>query len=48
MLGDLRERKIPFFLLSGDLEERVRRVDRILGAYRKFMNVLEIREGGDR
>lgn len=48
VLGDLRERKIPFFLLRGNLEERVRRVGRILGGYRKFMNVLEIPGGGGR
>jgi NadR type nicotinamide-nucleotide adenylyltransferase len=47
VLGDLGERKIPFFLLRGDVEERVQRVRGVLDIYRKYGNVLEIPRGGD-
>jgi HTH-type transcriptional regulator, transcriptional repressor of NAD biosynthesis genes len=39
-LGELLRRKIPFFPLRGDLETRVRRVEKILGRYRKCENLL--------
>ncbi len=42
VIDDLRERKTPFFVLRGSLEERVERVRRLLGRFRKFMNVLDL------
>ncbi|WP_017306295.1 AAA family ATPase [Spirulina subsalsa] len=40
--GDLAERRVPFFRVSGTLEERVLQVNDILGQYRKFGNVLDV------
>jgi HTH-type transcriptional regulator, transcriptional repressor of NAD biosynthesis genes len=41
--GDLAERRVPFFRLSGTLEERVSQVDEVLRQHHKFGNVLDIR-----
>ncbi len=46
VIDDLRERKVPFFMLRGGLEERVHRVGQLLGRFRKYMNVLDLIEGG--
>lgn len=40
---DLAERRVPFFRISGPLEERITQVNRVLQQYRKFSNVLDIR-----
>jgi NadR type nicotinamide-nucleotide adenylyltransferase len=45
VIDDLRERKVPFFMLRGDLDERVRRVGQLLGRFRKHMNVLDMIDG---
>lgn len=42
IVGDLAERQVPFFRVSGMLEERVSQVNKVLGQYRKFGNVLDI------
>jgi HTH-type transcriptional repressor of NAD biosynthesis genes len=42
ILADLRTRKIPFLMLSGSLEARIRRVTEVLSRYRKYDNLLEI------
>jgi HTH-type transcriptional repressor of NAD biosynthesis genes len=42
IVGDLAERRLPFFRVGGTLEERVSQVDKILRAHRKFGNVLDI------
>jgi HTH-type transcriptional regulator, transcriptional repressor of NAD biosynthesis genes len=42
ILDDLRARKIPHFILHGDLEERVGRVKGILARFRKYKNILEL------
>lgn len=42
ILGDLAERRIPFFRVSGTLEERVAQVDDVLLRHRKFGNLLDI------
>ena len=42
VLDDLRERKIPYFIVHGSLDERVAQVKRLLGAYHKYMNVLDL------
>jgi nicotinamide riboside kinase len=44
IVGDLAERRIPFFRVSGTLEERISQVDTILRQYHKFGNVLDIRQ----
>lgn len=41
ILGDLAERKIPYFLLQGSLEDRVAYVKRVLIHFRKYRNVLD-------
>jgi NadR type nicotinamide-nucleotide adenylyltransferase len=47
ILGDLAERKQPYFLLRGSLEERVQRVTEVLRAFRKYGNLLDV-AGWDR
>lgn len=42
IVGDLAERQVPFFRVGGTLEERVSQVNKVLGQYRKFGNVLDI------
>lgn len=44
IVGDLAERRIPFFRVSGTIDERVLQVDEVLRQYRKFSNVLDIRQ----
>lgn len=39
---DLLRRKIPFFSLTGDLENRVQQVKNILSKYHKFQNMLDL------
>ena len=43
IVGDLAERRVPFFRVSGSLEQRVAQVDAVLKQHRKFCNVLDIR-----
>ncbi|MCT7952590.1 AAA family ATPase [Ancylothrix sp. C2] len=42
IISDLIVRKIPFFLLQGDLETRVRYVKDILNKYSKYKNLLNL------
>ena len=42
IIGDLGERRIPFFRVSGTLEERIEHVKLILQKHHKFGNLLEI------
>jgi NadR type nicotinamide-nucleotide adenylyltransferase len=44
IVGDLAERRVPFFRASGTLEERISQVDKVLKQYRKFGNVLDIEQ----
>jgi HTH-type transcriptional repressor of NAD biosynthesis genes len=44
IIGDLKERKIPFINLSGDLTERIKKVEHILSRFRKFSNILSVME----
>jgi NadR type nicotinamide-nucleotide adenylyltransferase len=44
VIGDLNERKVPFIMLSGNLEERISRVGWVLSRFRKYMNVIELFE----
>jgi NadR type nicotinamide-nucleotide adenylyltransferase len=41
ILADLRVRRLPFLLVSGDLEARVRQVRELLAHRRKYDNLLE-------
>lgn len=41
IIADLRMRKLPFLLVSGDLEARVRQVGDLLARHRKYANLLE-------
>lgn len=43
IVGDLAERRIPYFRISGALEERVSKVNEILLSFKKYGNVLDIR-----
>ncbi len=43
IIGDLQERRIPYFVVSGNLEARIERVCCILGQFRKYGNVTAIR-----
>lgn len=43
IVGDLAERRVPFFRVSGTLEQRAAQVNEVLRQYRKFGNVLDIR-----
>jgi NadR type nicotinamide-nucleotide adenylyltransferase len=45
VVGDLNERKVPFIVLHGTLEERVSRVRKLLSRFSKYMNVLDLMEG---
>jgi NadR type nicotinamide-nucleotide adenylyltransferase len=42
IVGDLAERRVPFFRVSGTIEERVSQVNDVLRRHRKFGNVLDI------
>ena len=48
LVGDLAERRVPFFRLCGSLKERSKQVDTILQQHRKFGNVLDICQNKDR
>ncbi len=43
IVGDLAERRVPFFRVSGSLEQRIEQVDAVLREHRKFGNVLDVR-----
>jgi HTH-type transcriptional repressor of NAD biosynthesis genes len=43
IVGDLSERRVPFFRVGGSLEERIAQVTAILQQHHKFGNVLDIR-----
>ena len=45
LIGDLSERKRPFILLRGGLEERSLRVRNLLARFKKYMNVVDLFEG---
>ncbi|MCB9655353.1 MAG: ATP-binding protein [Deltaproteobacteria bacterium] len=42
IVGDLAERRVPYFHVRGSLEERVDFVEGLVRRYRKFGNVLEL------
>jgi NadR type nicotinamide-nucleotide adenylyltransferase len=42
VIGDLHQRKVPFLMLRGTLDERVSRVRTVLGHFSKYMNLLEL------
>lgn len=45
VIADLNQRKVPFFLLRGPLEERAARVRGMRGRFHKYMNVLGLPTG---
>ena len=45
VICDLNERKVPFFMLRGNLEERISRVCSLLSRFKKYMNVIELFKG---
>ena len=48
VIGDLNERKAPFIMLRGTLDERVARVRAVLNRFSKYTNVLEVLEDAER
>jgi HTH-type transcriptional regulator, transcriptional repressor of NAD biosynthesis genes len=42
IVSDLTVRKLPYFVLRGDIEARVKRVEAILGKYKKYMNLPDL------
>ena len=42
IVADLLARRIPFFLLSGNLEERIYRVKKVLGKYQKYKSLSDL------
>ncbi len=42
IVGDLKERKIPYIGLSGDLDARIKKVECILSRFQKFSNILNV------
>ena len=42
IVADLAQRRLPYFMLQGDLESRIATVQAVLGRYRKFCNLLEV------
>ena len=44
IVGDLAERRIPYFRVGGTLEERVSQVNQVLQQQRKYGNLLDIRQ----
>lgn len=42
IIGDLIVRKLPFFVLQGDIEMRIQYVKRVLDRYRKYENLLNL------
>jgi NadR type nicotinamide-nucleotide adenylyltransferase len=45
VISDLIVRKVPFFMLKGDLEERVRQAKQILDTHPKYSNILNPQGG---
>ena len=44
IVGDLAERRVPFFRISGTLEQRTAQVNEVLWQHRKFANLLDVRQ----
>lgn len=42
IVGDLTQRRVPFFRVSGTLDERIAQVEEVLRRHHKFCNVLDI------
>ncbi len=42
VLGDLAERKVPFIVLSGSIEQRAARVRSVLERFHKYMNPMDL------
>lgn len=46
IVGDLIARKVPFIVLSGDLETRIKEVKKVLGNFQKYPSLQEIYRNG--
>jgi len=46
IVGDLLVRKIPFFVLSGDLDTRVAQVKVVLSKFQKYRSLSSLFQGG--
>jgi len=42
IIADLQKRKLPFFLLQGDLQKRIEKVSYIISKYSKYQNITEL------
>ncbi|MDM8553444.1 AAA family ATPase [Desulfococcaceae bacterium HSG7] len=42
IIADLQKRRLPFFLLQGNLQKRIEKVSRIISGYRKYQNITEL------
>ena len=42
IIADLQKRRLPFFLLQGNLQKRIEKVSRIILRYRKYQNITEL------
>lgn len=42
IIGDLKERRLPYFVLSGSLEQRIKKVADILENYHKYDNLAQL------
>ena len=47
IIGELKMRKMPYFILSGSVQTRIHQVKSILSRYRKFMNPMDLNVKGD-
>jgi nicotinamide riboside kinase len=46
IVGDLLVRKIPFFVLNGDLETRMLQAKAVLSKFRKYQSLSSLFQGG--
>lgn len=42
IIADIQKRKLPFFLLQGDLHNRIEKVSHIISGYSKYQNITEL------
>ncbi|WP_248635359.1 AAA family ATPase [Desulfatibacillum aliphaticivorans] len=42
IIGDLAERRLPYFVLRGSVEERIAQVEHVLSRHKKFGNLTEL------
>lgn len=47
IIGELKMRKIPYFVINGSFDERIAQVNSVLSNYKKFMNPMDLIVKGD-